>query len=103
MNRFIPFALVLSVASFGCIQASNVARTRGAHDLQCAESDVKVQSIGGDSYEAVGCGKKMIYNCVSSQNKPTTNLFGKPNPAGGGPANFTCVPENTPAPQQVSQ
>jgi hypothetical protein len=103
MIRFAPFALLLSLGVVGCIQPSNVARTRGAHDLQCPEADVKVESIGGDSYEAVGCGEKMVYNCVTSQSKPTSNFFGKPNPGGGGPANFTCVPENTPAPQPVSQ
>jgi len=72
---------------------SEVVAVRAAHDFQCGEHDIKVENIGGGSWEAKGCGRTQTYNCVGGM----TAFKG---PALADPV--MCQPEGSaPPPQQA--
>lgn len=80
MLKHIPllpiFALVAGVASAsGCLGSaasqgglerataleSTIVRNRAARDLNCRRDAIRIARAGGDSWEAVGCGRKATY------------------------------------------
>ena len=69
MLRTSVLAVVSWIVLAGCMpDIEGVARTRAAHDFKCNEDDVRLKSIGGDSYEAKGCGYSEVYDCTGGSN-----------------------------------
>jgi hypothetical protein len=49
-----------------CSTMRGVVRERSAHELDCPEDEIDVESIGGTSYRAEGCGSTATYTCIGS-------------------------------------
>ena len=69
MNRFVPryATLVLTLSALGlsgCASMSKQVRTRFVNEYECADRDVTIKDLGGNSYQARGCGHQVSYTCV---------------------------------------
>jgi hypothetical protein len=83
--KLAPASIALAVlGTLACGGSSDAFRStvqqRATFDMGCQQ--VTVQNIGGDSYGALGCGKKASYTCVcmysvmGSCTKPACTLDG---------------------------
>jgi hypothetical protein len=87
-------------------QFGEVVAQRASFDLSCSRDKIQIQSIGGDSFGAIGCGQKASYTCVcmwhswSTCTKPLCELDGHsrpvPSPSGNAPAIEYSSPAPTP-------
>ncbi len=56
----------------GCGSGYGAARQRYAREYRCSASGVDVESLGGYSYRASGCGREAVYFCRKPE--PTMGL-----------------------------
>ena len=63
---FYGLAAVLTFVLTGCFSATNTVRRRHAVEFECPESTVRVTDVGGDTYQASGCGVSAMYVCAGS-------------------------------------
>jgi hypothetical protein len=75
---------LLSLAGCG-VDAESVAKIRAANDFHCNEDKVSVESVGGTSYRAKGCGETEVYDCNGSA--VGTGIMGSET------TEYVCVPE----------
>jgi hypothetical protein len=45
---------------------AQVVRQRATYDIKCPAAKIKVDSLGGTSYAAAGCGRPATYMCSGS-------------------------------------
>ncbi len=63
MKIFICMAIVLACSA--CVTNESVVKERAAYDFKC-QDEVQVKRITMGTYEATGCDKQGLYNCIST-------------------------------------
>jgi hypothetical protein len=85
----------------GCGRASGVVHERAAHEFNCPEEDIQVESIGGTTYRASGCGEVAVYTCSRTFSGgyaiPCVRDDAVPSSAGPTPQIATEAPRAAPA------
>ena len=63
-RRLVLCGLGAALALGGCVSTKgDVVRKRAAYDFSCAEDQIQLTEIAGDTWGAKGCQKEAVYNC----------------------------------------
>lgn len=86
-------SLLMTLSLGGCtpIYARDVVRTRAAKEHRCAETQVKVEELGGNAYRTTGCGPETTYVCNFAEVNPQARSV------------LTCVKEGSEMPKAPGQ
>jgi hypothetical protein len=91
------FGLAISLLVTGCVLVgtnphhTSVTR-RASYDFGCAEEQVSIRDVGGNAYEARGCGRQQIYNCAESSSTCVPERGQLPPASPPPPAPVTAAP-----------
>jgi hypothetical protein len=68
--RILVAAIIISIGSLNLMACAGINEfglgRRSANDLNCPESEIHITNIGGDAFQAVGCGWQATYVCGSA-------------------------------------